>query len=87
MSLSDRLSAIFLALSEVSETVIRRGPTFRVDEKIFALDRLGEGRPSVWFKASVVAGEYQSDPAHKEVRLSIQGRCSPCRKYQDINLT
>jgi hypothetical protein len=87
MSLSDRLSAICLALSEVSETVIRRGPTFRVDQKIFALDRLVRRRPSVWFKASVVAGKYQSDPAHKEVRLFIQRRCSSCRNYQDINLT
>jgi predicted DNA-binding protein (MmcQ/YjbR family) len=51
MSPSDRLRAICLALPEASETVIRRGPTFRIDDKIFALDRLVERRPSVWFKA------------------------------------
>jgi predicted DNA-binding protein (MmcQ/YjbR family) len=48
---SARLRAICLALPEAREVVIRRGPTYRVDEKIFALDRAVEGRPSVWFKA------------------------------------
>ena len=52
---SERLRAICLALPEAIETVIRRGPTFRVDDKIFALDRSVEGRPSVWFKAPVGA--------------------------------
>ena len=46
-----RLRALCLALPEATEVVIRRGPTFRIDDKIFALDRLVEGRPSVWFKA------------------------------------
>jgi predicted DNA-binding protein (MmcQ/YjbR family) len=31
--------------------VIRRGPTYRVEDRIFALDRLVDGRASVWFKA------------------------------------
>ena len=48
---SARLRALCLALPEASEVVIRRGPTFRVDDKIFALDRVIEGRPSAWFKA------------------------------------
>jgi predicted DNA-binding protein (MmcQ/YjbR family) len=48
---SARLRALCLALPEATEVVIKRGPTFRVDDKIFALDRLIEGRPSVWFKA------------------------------------
>ena len=37
---SDRLRAICLALPEAAEVVIKRGPTYRINEKIFALDRL-----------------------------------------------
>jgi predicted DNA-binding protein (MmcQ/YjbR family) len=48
---SDRLRAICLALPEATQIVIRRGPTYRVEDRIFALDRLVEGRASVWFKA------------------------------------
>jgi predicted DNA-binding protein (MmcQ/YjbR family) len=48
---SDRLRAICLALPEATEVVIRRGPTYRIDERIFALDRVVNGRASVWFKA------------------------------------
>lgn len=29
---------------------MRRGPTYRVGGKVFALDRVVAGRPSVWFK-------------------------------------
>ena len=47
---AERLRAICLALPEASEVVIRRGPTYRVDDKIFALDRTVEGRPSLWCK-------------------------------------
>jgi predicted DNA-binding protein (MmcQ/YjbR family) len=50
-SAPDRLRALCLALPGVSEVVIRRGPTYRVEDRIFALDRAVEGRPSVWFKA------------------------------------
>ncbi|MGO8801456.1 MAG: MmcQ/YjbR family DNA-binding protein [Roseiarcus sp.] len=48
---SDRLRAICLALPEAAEVVSRRGPTFRVGDKIFALDRTVDGRATVWFKA------------------------------------
>jgi predicted DNA-binding protein (MmcQ/YjbR family) len=48
---SDRLRAICLALPEAAEVVIKRGPTYRINEKIFALDRLVKGRASAWFKA------------------------------------
>jgi predicted DNA-binding protein (MmcQ/YjbR family) len=50
-NVSERLRALCLALPEATEIVIRRGPTFRVENKIFALDRVVEGRRSVWFKA------------------------------------
>ncbi len=48
---SERLRAICLALPEATENVIRRGPTYRIESKIFALDRRVEGRASAWFKA------------------------------------
>jgi predicted DNA-binding protein (MmcQ/YjbR family) len=51
LNASARLRTLCLALPEASEVVIRRGPTFRIEDKIFALDRVVDGRPSVWFKA------------------------------------
>jgi predicted DNA-binding protein (MmcQ/YjbR family) len=51
MNASARLRALCLGLPEASEVVIRRGPTFRLEDKIFALDRVVNGRASVWFKA------------------------------------
>jgi predicted DNA-binding protein (MmcQ/YjbR family) len=47
----ERLRAICLALPEAVETAMRRGPSYRVGDKIFAVDRRGDGRPSVWCKA------------------------------------
>jgi len=46
-----RLRAICLALPEAAERPMRRGPTYRVSDKIFAMDRRGDGRLSVWCKA------------------------------------
>lgn len=61
---SSRLRAICLALPDAVEETIRRGPTFRIDGKIFALDRLVERRPSVWFKvpAGAQAMLIEADP-------------------------
>jgi predicted DNA-binding protein (MmcQ/YjbR family) len=47
----ERLRAICLDLPEAVETQMRRGPTYKVGDKIFATDRLLETRPSVWCKA------------------------------------
>lgn len=47
----ERLRAICLALPEAIEKAMRRGPTYRVGDKIFAMDRQGDGRFSVWCKA------------------------------------
>ena len=47
---SDRLRAICLALPEAEEVVLRRGPTYRVGDKIFALDRRHEGGVALWCK-------------------------------------
>jgi predicted DNA-binding protein (MmcQ/YjbR family) len=48
---ADRLRAICLALPHAVEKPMRRGPTYRVGDKIFAMDRQGDGRCSVWCKA------------------------------------
>jgi predicted DNA-binding protein (MmcQ/YjbR family) len=47
----DRLRALCLALPESVQTQMRRGPTYRVNDKIFATDRAVDSRPSVWCKA------------------------------------
>lgn len=46
----DRLRAICLALPEAVEEEVKRGPTFRVEDKIFVLYRSGDGRKSLWCK-------------------------------------
>jgi len=48
---ADRLRAICLSLPGASEVAMRPGPSYRVEDKIFANERRGDGRPSVWFKA------------------------------------
>jgi predicted DNA-binding protein (MmcQ/YjbR family) len=47
----DRLRAICLALPEAEERETWGDPTFRVREKIFAMEKSGDGRISVWCKA------------------------------------
>ena len=47
----DRLRAICLALPEVVEKEAWGDPTFRVRDKIFAMEKRGDGRISVWCKA------------------------------------
>jgi predicted DNA-binding protein (MmcQ/YjbR family) len=49
---SRRLRAFCLSLPDAQEVVLRRGPTYRVSGKVFALDRVVAGRPSAWFKPS-----------------------------------
>jgi predicted DNA-binding protein (MmcQ/YjbR family) len=48
---TDRLRAICLALPEAVEKEAWGDPTFRVREKIFAMEKRGDGRISVWCKA------------------------------------
>jgi predicted DNA-binding protein (MmcQ/YjbR family) len=48
--LSDRLRALCLALPEAVEEAWG-DPTFRVRDKIFAMEKRGDGRISVWCKA------------------------------------
>ena len=47
----DRLRAICLALPEAIETETWGEPTFRVRNKIFAMENSDDGRSSVWCKA------------------------------------
>jgi predicted DNA-binding protein (MmcQ/YjbR family) len=47
----ERLRAICLALPEAIEKQAWGDPTFRVREKIFAMEKRGDGRISLWCKA------------------------------------
>ncbi|MBA3676843.1 MAG: MmcQ/YjbR family DNA-binding protein [Sphingosinicella sp.] len=47
----DRLRAICLALPEAMEKEAWGDPTFRVRDKIFAMEKRGDGRVSLWLKA------------------------------------
>ena len=48
---TQRLRAICLALPEAVEQEAWGDPTFRVRDKIFAMEKRGDGRLSVWCKA------------------------------------
>ena len=48
---TQRLRAICLALPEAAEKTTWDEPTFRVRDKIFAMVKSGDGRPSLWCKA------------------------------------
>ena len=54
---TDRLRAICLALPEATEKEAWGDPTFRVRDKIFAMQKIGDGRVSVWCKAPPGAQE------------------------------
>jgi predicted DNA-binding protein (MmcQ/YjbR family) len=47
----ERLRAICLALPEAVEKEAWGDPTFRVRDKIFAMEKRGDGRISLWCKA------------------------------------
>lgn len=48
---TQKLRAICLDLPEASEKLAWGDPTFRVRDKIFAMEKRGDGRVSVWCKA------------------------------------
>jgi hypothetical protein len=48
---TERLRAICLALPEAIEKEAWGDPTFRIRDKIFAMEKRGDGRVSVWCKA------------------------------------
>jgi predicted DNA-binding protein (MmcQ/YjbR family) len=47
----ERLRALCLALPEAEERETWGDPTWRVRERIFAMEKRGDGRVSVWLKA------------------------------------
>lgn len=51
-ALTERLRALCLALPEATEKQAWGDPTFRVRDKIFAMEKRGDGRVSVWCKAA-----------------------------------
>lgn len=61
----ERLRAICLALPEATEQEAWGDPTWRIRDRIFAMLKQGDGRPSVWLKAPEGAQEVLvgSDPA------------------------
>jgi predicted DNA-binding protein (MmcQ/YjbR family) len=50
-AITNRLRKICLAFPEAEEKEAWGDPTFRVKDKIFAMEKRGDGRASVWFKA------------------------------------
>jgi hypothetical protein len=50
VAIGARLRAICLALPEANEEVMRRGPSYRVGTKIFALERPWNGWLALWCK-------------------------------------
>ncbi|MBM3546731.1 MAG: MmcQ/YjbR family DNA-binding protein [Alphaproteobacteria bacterium] len=50
-SSTERLRRTCLALPEATEKEAWGDPTWRVKDKIFAMEKRGDGRVSVWFKA------------------------------------
>lgn len=51
VSPTERLRAICLALPDAAEKEAWGDPTFRIRDKIFAMEKRGDGRISVWCKA------------------------------------
>ena len=51
MDPTDRLRMICLALPEATEKEAWGDPIWRIRDKIFAMLKRGDGRPSVWMKA------------------------------------
>ena len=60
-----RLRAICLALPEAHEELMRRGPSYRVADKIFALERPWNGWLALWCKVPHGAREImlEAEPA------------------------
>lgn len=65
VAIGARLRAICLALPEATEQLMRRGPSYRVADKIFALERPWNGCPALWCKVPAGAREIliEAEPA------------------------
>ena len=64
-AISARLRAICLSLPEATEELMRRGPSYRVADKIFALERPWNGRFALWWKVPAGSREFmlEAEPA------------------------
>jgi predicted DNA-binding protein (MmcQ/YjbR family) len=51
VELAERLRLICMALPHAAEKAMKRGPTYRIVDKIFAMDRAWNGVATVWCKA------------------------------------
>ena len=60
-----RLRAICLALPEAREDLMRRGPSYRVADRIFALERPWSDRLALWCKVPAGSREFMlaAEPA------------------------
>jgi hypothetical protein len=58
VAIGARLRAICLALPEATEELMRRGPSYRVAEKIFALERPWNDRLALWCKVPAGSREF-----------------------------
>ena len=65
VAIGARLRAICLALLEANEELMRRGPSYRVADKIFALERPWDDWRALWCKVPVGLREIllQAEPA------------------------
>jgi len=57
LAIDERLRAICLALPEAHEEPMRRGPSYRVEDRIFALERPWSERLALWCKVPQGARE------------------------------
>ena len=65
VAVGPRLRAVCLALPEATEEVMRRGPSYRVADKIFALERPRGDELALWCKVPEGSREIllQAEPA------------------------
>jgi predicted DNA-binding protein (MmcQ/YjbR family) len=65
VAIGARLRAICLALPEATEELMRRGPSYRVADKIFALERSWNDRLALWCKVPAGSREImlEAEPA------------------------
>jgi predicted DNA-binding protein (MmcQ/YjbR family) len=66
LTIDARLRAICLALPEVHEEAMRRGPSYRVGDKIFALERPWSDWLALWCKVREGRARSSSTPNRRD---------------------
>ena len=71
VAIGARLRAICLALPEANEELMRRGPSYRVADKIFALERTWDDWRAIWCKVPEGSREIllEAEPGHAADRI------------------